>query len=386
MIAGHGRLAIEQKAGQMPFDVITKTPFVYTGTSGDDVLSSRYATAANETFYGYAGNDLIDGGLGADRMFGGAGHDTYVVDNTGDVVVENANEGFDTVRVSFSYTIPVNVDVVELTGAAQINATGSSQNDRLYGNSARNILWGHEGSDILDGRGGNDIMVGGTGSDTYYVDSYGDLVVEYAGQGDEDWVATPLSYTLDPNIESLALLGPGDKDGTGNELDNALHANGYTNVLTGLGGDDRLYAGNGNDILWGGEGDDLLDGDFGDDILTGGNGLDTYDGGYGGDLMVWASANETGLTPGTADMIADFNAAQGDRIDLSLIDANVYANGDQAFTFIGTGAFSGTPGEINYAYVGGDTIIQLQTGTSADVEGVLRLTGIHVPEAGWFAL
>jgi Ca2+-binding RTX toxin-like protein len=366
--------------------VVFKTPYVYTGTSGDDVLTSRYTTAVNETFYGYDGNDFIDGGLGADRMVGGAGHDTYLVDNTGDTVVENANEGFDTVRVSFSYTIPANVEVLELTGTSPINATGSSADDRLFGNSARNILWGHEGNDILDGRAGNDIMVGGTGNDTYYVDSYGDLVVEYAGQGDEDWVATPLSYTLDPNIESLALLGPGDKDGTGNELDNALHGNGYANVLTGAGGNDRLYAGNGNDVLRGNDGNDVLDGDFGDDILVGGTGLDTHSGGYGGDLFVWASENETGLTPGTADVITDFNIAQGDRIDLSGIDANAYANGDQAFTFIGNSPFSGTPGEINYVYAGGDTIIQLQTGTSADVEAVIRVAGIQVPDASWFAL
>jgi Ca2+-binding RTX toxin-like protein len=368
------------------FPPVTKSPYVYTGTSGDDTLVSRFASATNETFYGYAGNDFIDGGLGADRMFGGAGHDTYIVDNSGDAVIENAGEGFDTVRVSFSYTIPTNVEVLELTGTAQINANGSSLDDRLYGNSARNILRGYEGNDILDGRGGNDIMVGGTGSDTYYVDSYGDLVVEYAGEGTEDWVATPLSYVLDPNVENLALLGPGDKDGTGNELDNALHANGYVNVLTGGAGNDRLYAGNGNDLLWGETGNDLLDGDFGDDILVGGTGIDTLDGGTGGDLFVWASAEETGLTVSTADVISDFNVAQGDRIDVSLVDANVYANGDQAFTFIGNAALSGTPGEINYVYVGGDTIIQLQTGTSPDIEAAIRLPGIHVPEAGWFAL
>ena len=80
----------------------------------------------NEFYYGYAGNDYIDGGLGADRMFGGAGHDTYVVDNAGDLVTENAGEGFDTVRVSFSYTIPLNVERLELTGTAAINATGSA--------------------------------------------------------------------------------------------------------------------------------------------------------------------------------------------------------------------------------------------------------------------
>ena len=49
-------------------------------------------------------------------------------------------------------------------------------------------------------------------------------------------------------------------------------------------------------------------------------------------------------------------------------------------------AFSGTPGEINYTHSGGNTYIQLQTGTVADVEGVIRLDGIVTPEASWFML
>jgi Ca2+-binding RTX toxin-like protein len=112
---------------------IFRSPYVYTGTSGDDALFSRYTTAVDESFYGYDGNDFIDGGLGADRMVGGTGHDTYIVD---------------TVRVSFSYAIPLNIERLELTGTAAISATGSSLDDRLYGNVSSNILWGGAGNDI----------------------------------------------------------------------------------------------------------------------------------------------------------------------------------------------------------------------------------------------
>ena len=117
----------------------------------------------------------------------------------------------------------------------------------------------------------------------------------------------------------------------------------------------------------------LLDGDFGYDVLAGGAGIDTLSGGTHGDLFDWDFTDETGVTVATADLITDFNIAQGDRIDLSGVDADIYTNGDQAFTFIGTAAFSGNPGEINYFHSGGETIIQLQTGTSADVEAVIRL-------------
>ena len=259
----------------LTLNVTFRSPYFYFGTSGDDTLVSRYATAVDETFYGYEGNDYIDGGYGADRMLGGTGHDTYVVDNVGDQVIETADGGFDTVRVSFSYTIPVNVEVLELTGSAAINATGSDMADRLYGNSSSNILWGLGGNDILNGGAGTDTAIGGTGHDTYYVDNPGDVVVEYANEG-TDWVATPFSYTLGQNLENLSLLGTAAANLTGNELDNQIHGNGYANVLTGLDGNDRLYAGNGDDTLFGGDGADLLDGSFGVDAMAGGTGNDTY--------------------------------------------------------------------------------------------------------------
>ena len=68
---------------------------------------------------------------------------------------------------------------------------------------------------------------------------------------------------------------------------------------------------------------------------------------------------------------------EGDHIDLSRIDADVYAAGNQAFTFIGTAAFSGTPGEVRYYQAGGNTYLQMRTGMSADIEGVIRIDGIH---------
>ena len=85
-------------------------------------------------------------------------------------------------------------------------------------------------------------------------------------------------------------------------------------------------------------------------------------------------------------MIWDFNRIEGDQLNIASIDADVYTAGDQAFTFIGTAAFSGTPGEVRYYQSGGDTYIEMQTGTSVDVEGVIRLAGIHTPEASWFVL
>jgi hypothetical protein len=67
------------------------------------------------------------------------------------------------------------------------------------------------------------------------------------------------------------------------------------------------------------------------------------------------------------------------------MDANSEVATDQAFTFIGNAGFSGA-GQINYAYVGGNTIIQLQTDSDPDVDGAIIVMGLQVPNASWFHL
>ncbi|MGO8148184.1 hypothetical protein AB9F42_36310, partial [Rhizobium leguminosarum] len=72
---------------------------------------------AIDTLSGGDGNDTLNGGAGADSLIGGAGDDTYIVDNAGDSVAENADEGTDTVKtVLASYTLGVNVENLTYIG------------------------------------------------------------------------------------------------------------------------------------------------------------------------------------------------------------------------------------------------------------------------------
>ncbi|MDH2484722.1 putative Ig domain-containing protein [Acinetobacter baumannii] len=134
-----------------------------TGNALNNVIIGN---SAINTLTGGAGDDYLNGGGGADKLLGGTGNDSYVIDNTGDIVTENTGEGIDTVLSSITYTLGSNLENLTLSGSTAINATGNTLNNTLTGNSGVNALNGGAGNDILDGQGGNDQLTGGTGTDT----------------------------------------------------------------------------------------------------------------------------------------------------------------------------------------------------------------------------
>jgi serralysin len=93
------------------------------------------------------------------------------------------------------------------------------------------------------------------------------------------------------------------------------------------------------------------------DKLDGGAASDVLAGGAGADLFVFGAYN-----PGDADRITDFSTSQGDRMDLSAIDA-VAGGLDDPFAFIGQEAFHHVAGELRYGAVTGGVVVQ------ADVDG-----------------
>lgn len=249
--------------------------------TGTDNLNGT-GNELNNVLIGNAGNNVLDGGAGADTMIGGAGDDTYIVDNVNDVVVENANEGVDTVLSSVTYTLSANVENLTLTGTADINGTGNELNNVLIGNS---------GNNVLDGGVGADTLIGGAGNDTYIVDNVNDVVVENANEG-IDTVLSSVSYTLAANVENLTLTGTSDINGTGNELDNVIIGNSGNNTLVSGAGNDTLVGNGGNDVFDGGTGNDTLIGGTGNDtyIWRNGDGLDTISDAGGNDTVQFGAA------------------------------------------------------------------------------------------------
>jgi Ca2+-binding RTX toxin-like protein len=224
---------------------------------GIGTLSGTGNALANNLIGG-DGLNVLDGGEGADTMAGRLGNDTYVVDDLGDVVVEAANEGVDTVRAWVDHTLTANVEKIVLQGTAHLKGTGNALDNGLTGNA---------GNNLLDGGTGADTMVGGLGDDTYIVDNAGDVASEEADAG-LDTVRSSVSLRLRSHVENLALAGSDGINGTGNDL---------ANVLTGNAGNNVLDGGVGDDTMAGGVGDDTYVMDVATDKITElvGQGMDT---------------------------------------------------------------------------------------------------------------
>ncbi len=114
-------------------------------------------------------------------------------------------------------------------------------------------------------------------------------------------------------------------------------------VIFGQAGDDDITAGGGNDTIFGGGADDdSIDGGDGNDTINGGTGRDDLTGGKGADIFKYYLANES--TVAGFDRIRDFNASEGDKIDLSLIDASTVVGDNNAFVF--STSFTGMAGQL----------------------------------------
>ncbi|WP_424139262.1 M10 family metallopeptidase C-terminal domain-containing protein [Roseomonas chloroacetimidivorans] len=170
-------------------------------------------------------------------------------------------------------------------------------------------------------------------------------------------------------------------DGAGGK-DTLNGGDGHDKLLGGTN-DDSLNGGNGNDILDGGTGKDTLLGGAGNDTLIGGEGKDILTGGAGSDTFTFASLADSKLGS-SHDTITDF--AKGDLIDLSALDAQAKAGGDQAFSWIGDHAFSRQAGELHAITSGANTLIEGDVNGDGKADFQIEVNGHYAFAASDFAL
>ncbi|MBI5278480.1 MAG: hypothetical protein HY854_18720 [Burkholderiales bacterium] len=324
-------------------EYLTLTGVTAVNGIGNNFNNQIAGNSINNSLVGAGGNDTIDGGAGDDTMDGGDGNDTYLVDSTNDVIIDSSGT-LDQVVATATYSIASNAGIERLTlmGTGTIDGTGNAGNNVLTGNSGANSLAGGAGNDTMYGLGGNDTLVGDsgndsmlglTGDDTYYVTELLDKVVEATGQGN-DTIITTVTYTMPVYVETMVMLA-GAVNGTGNAQANTITGNSSANAIKGMAGNDTLYGGGGADSLTGGAGVDVLQGDA------------------GADWYIYALVSESPNLVGQRDTIV-LVLADGDKINLSAIDANVTLTGNQPFTWKGTAAFdTNAAGQLRYDDVAG---------------------------------
>ena len=233
---GQDTAAYTSATAAVTVSLLLQDQYQDTGSAGSDYLDSienLTGSKYNDTLTGDSNANMLDGGAGADVMKGGLGDDTYVVGNSFDNVGERLNEGMDTVLSSITYTLPSNVEILTLTGTANLNATGNSDNNTLNGNA---------GNNLLDGGAGADKMYGGLGDDTYVINNSFDQANENANEG-TDTVQSSITFSIGNNVENLTLTGTAAINGTGNALANIIAGNSGNNVLKGGAGNDTFVFG-----------------------------------------------------------------------------------------------------------------------------------------------
>jgi Ca2+-binding RTX toxin-like protein len=240
-------------------------------------------TSADDVLIGGPGDDVFNGGDGDDLILGNDGADTL-----------KAGAGDDLVKA----------------GAGDDVVFGNDGNDDIFGGSGRDLLTGDAGDDRLFGDAGDDAIEGGTGNDTVYGGAGNDRVIATVGDGDDTYFGDTEEDTLDYSAISANITA---------DLGNGIGQHG--SVTSAQSGIDKVF---GFEDFIGGSGNDTIIASSVTNVMDGGGGNDTFVFGSTGDA--------------DGDTIKGFQP--GDKIDLSAIDANTGASGNQSFVLFAGNLFT----------------------------------------------
>lgn len=360
----HGSTYISSMFGEAGADTIiggTGSESLYSATLNTDGSADDRGTE-KDILAGGAGQDILSVGIGDDAD-GGADADSLFLSLGGSAVAVTLNTRF--FKPSQTFTL-LGGTYQNLETLYQLSLTDF--NDRLTVAGLPNSLFvaTGAGNDIvttttssatITGGAGNDRLISGTAADGF---NGGDGIdtIDYS------------KYTTGVAV-ALSLIPGNDGSGAGGDV--------VLNVenIVGSALADTLT---GNDQVNG------ISGGAGDDRLTGGKGADTLSGGIGADRFVFAAVSDTGGLGNNGDLIKDFQHLEGDRIDLSAIDAKSALAGDQAFSFIGSAPFSYVAGQLRYGSNATSTWVQGDTNGDGVTDFTIRMTGQHALVQGDFVL
>ncbi len=307
---------------------------------------------------------------------------SFSMNGLGDVRIDLRTRGAESLVASGADGAELDGDLLTLsfaTAATHSATVRSVAGASVQGTAGKDAIFGGPGDNEINGNGGADLLVGGAGNDRviYQVAStiHGDSGPASAGAANDTLVLTQAG--------AIDLSRQTNQDVTGRST-----VTGFENVDAAQATAPVALSGSvGANLLIGGSGADRLDGGAGNDQLIGGAGVDHLTGGPGNDVFIFRSIGDSGVGRGRRDIIADFVKGQ-DIIDLSLIDANTSARGDQAFAFVSSPTSSIVKNSITWNYERSDnvTIIRGDVSGNRRADFEIELAGMVLLSANDFIL
>jgi Ca2+-binding RTX toxin-like protein len=234
---------------------------------------------------------------------------------------------------------------------------GNEGNDDVFGGGGKDLLFGDAGDDRLFGDAGDDAIEGGTGNDTVYGGAGNDRILATVGDGDDLYFGATEEDTLDYSAIAANITA---------DLGNGIGQHG--SVSSAQSGTDKVF---GFEDFIGGSGDDTIVASSVANMMDGGGGNDTFVFGSGGDA--------------DGDTIKGFQP--GDKIDLSAIDANTGASGNQSFVLFAGNVFT-SAGQVIVTHEIRDgaehTIVAGNTNNDTVADFKIDIAGNHAPTSADF--
>jgi Ca2+-binding RTX toxin-like protein len=345
------------------------------GGAGADLLAINDYDSPGSSLYGGDGDDRFEALSSGTTMAGGAGEDTYYIWPFADVTITDFQPGDsgDVANLALHFTpyfpssaktffgadlrltqhgadawlegaingLPMAV-IARFEGVTASSLTAHNFGGyapyvlSILGTSSNNLLMSTSEGETIDGKGGTDTV---------------------------GYQAVGAAVNVSLAITTWQNTGGGGTD-TLVSIENLIGSP-YADRLSGSAGVNEIYGGSG------------------DDTITGGTGADHLYGGAGADTFIYAALSDSSAGAGV-DKILDFSHAEGDRIDLSAIDANTTLSGDQAFTL--TGTFTHAAGQLIELAKTGGWLVEGDVNGDAKPDFAIFVGAASAPGAGDFIL
>lgn len=263
---------------------------------------------------------------------------------------------------------------------------GSAQDDEIWDGTAWNLLNGNGGDDlfVIANSSTASTINGGSGWDTLALRNWGDGglvsawvkgVEEIRFEFDDSYVSSFTVTRFESQAFEIGAANPfwhfSDADTVKNVVVVHMETSWFSDSYFSAAGSTFESLDNSIEIgILGSSSNDRIIGSTAGDRLFGQGGADTITGGAGSDTISFY-AGDSGVGPGNRDIVLDFS--EGDKIDLSVVDASTTLAGDQEFVFDTDGIF--TEGEIHLGGVA-NTVIELYMDADAEADMQIVLRGV----------